>query len=129
MAYQSAYRTTYRRHRHRRRNSHYGVSIALILVIIVAVPVAFHVVKGVSSAIFGGDRNQLVYPVDNARAFTDGKIVDLGNATPYRDSNGNVFVSVKSLCQNLGLELSWEESSKTSALNGSEGYAASTSEQ
>lgn len=116
MTYQSAYRTTYRRHRHRRRNSHYGVLIALILVIIVAVPVAFHVVKGVSSAIFGGDRNQLVYQVDNARAFTDGKIVDLGNATPYRDSNGNVFVSVKSLCENLGLELSWEESSKTSVL-------------
>lgn len=116
MTYQSAYRTTYRRHRHRRRNSHYGVLIALILVVIVAVPVAFHIVKGVSSAIFGGDRNQLVYQVDNARAFTDGKIVDLGNAAPYRDSNGNVFVSVKSLCENLGLELSWEESNKTSVL-------------
>lgn len=116
MTYQSAYRTTYRRHRHRRRNSHYGVLIALILVVIVAVPVAFHIVKGVSSAIFGGDRNQLVYQIDNARAFTDGKIVDLGNAAPYRDSNGNVFVSVKSLCENLGLELSWEESNKTSVL-------------
>ncbi|HIX89694.1 MAG TPA: polysaccharide deacetylase family protein [Candidatus Agathobaculum pullicola] len=116
MTYQSAYRRTYRRHRHRRRNSHYGVLIALILVVIVAVPVAFQIVKEVSSAVFGGDRNQLVYQVDNARAFTDGKIVDLGSAAPYRDSNGNVFVSVKSLCDNLGLELSWDESGKTAVL-------------
>ena len=102
MTYQSAYRTTYRRHRRRRRNSHYGVLIALILVVIVAVPVAFHVVKGISSAIFGGDRNQLVYQVDNARAFADGKVVDLSGAAPYRDGSGNVYVSAKSLCDNLG---------------------------
>lgn len=116
MTYQSAYRTTYRRHRHRRRNSHYGVLIALILVVIIAVPVAFHVVKGVSGAIFGGDRNQLVYQIDNARAFADGKIVDLGGTAPYRDSSGNVFVSVQSLCDNLGLELSWDEGSKTAVM-------------
>lgn len=116
MTYQSAYRTTYRRHRRRRRNSHYGVLIALILVVIVAVPVAFHVVKGVSSAIFGGDRNQLVYQVDNARAFADGKIVDLSGAAPYRDGSGNVYVSAKSLCDNLGLELSLEENGKTAVI-------------
>lgn len=116
MTYQSAYRTTYRRHRHRRRNSHYGVLIALILVVIIAVPVAFHVVKGISSAIFGGDRNQLVYQVDNTRAFSDGKTVDLNGAAPYRDSSGTVFVSAKSLCDNLKLELSWEESSKTAVI-------------
>ena len=116
MTYQSAYRTTYRRHRHRRRNSHYGVLIALILVVIIAVPVAFHVVKGISSAIFGGDRNQLVYQVDNARAFADGKVVDLSGAAPYRDSSGTVFVSAKSLCDNLKLELSWEDSSKTAVI-------------
>lgn len=116
MTYQSSYRTTYRRHRHRRRNSHYGVLIALILVVIIAVPVAFHVVKGISSAIFGGDRNQLVYQVDNTRAFSDGKTVDLNGAAPYRDSSGTVFVSAKSLCDNLKLELSWEESSKTAVI-------------
>lgn len=116
MTYQSAYRTTYRRHRHRRRNSHYGVLIALILVVIIAVPVAFRIVKGISGAIFGGDRNQLVYQVDNARAFSDGKIVDLSGAAPYRDSTGTVFVSAKSLCDNLKLELSWEESSKTAVI-------------
>lgn len=116
MTYQSAYRTTHRRHRHRRRNSHYGVLIALILVVIIAVPVAFHVVKGISSAIFGGDRNQLVYQVDNARAFADGKVVDLSGAAPYRDSSGTVFVSAKSLCDNLKLELSWEDSSKTAVI-------------
>lgn len=116
MTYQSAYRTTYRRHRHRRRNSHYGVLIALILVVIIAVPVAFHVVKGVSSAVFGGDRNQLVYQIANGRAFADGKIVDLGGAAPYRDGSGNIFVPVQSLCDNLGLELSWDENSKTAVL-------------
>lgn len=116
MTYQSAYRTTYRRHRHRRRNSHYGVLIALILVVIIAVPVAFRIVKGISGAIFGGDRNQLVYQVDNARAFSDGKIVDLSGAAPYRDSTGAVFVSAKSLCDNLKLELSWDESSKTAVI-------------
>lgn len=118
MTYQSAYRSTYRRHRyrHRRRNSHYGVLIALILVVIIAVPVAFHIVKGISSAIFGGDRNQLVYQIDNDRAYSDGQTVDLGGAAPYRDTSGNVFVSVKSLCDNLGLELSWEDSSKTAVI-------------
>lgn len=116
MTYQSAYRTTCRRHRHRRRNSHYGVLIALILVVIIAIPVAFHVVKGISSAIFGGDRNQLVYQVDNARAFSDGKIVDLNGAAPYRDSSGTVFVSAKSLCDNLKLELLWEETGKTAVI-------------
>lgn len=118
MTYQSAYRSTYRRHRyrHRRRNSHYGVLIALILVVIIAVPVTFRIVKGISSAIFGGDRNQLVYQIDNNRAFSDGKMVDLGGAAPYRDDSGNVFVSAKSLCDNLGLELSWEESSKTAVI-------------
>ncbi|WP_125114774.1 polysaccharide deacetylase family protein [Agathobaculum sp. Marseille-P7918] len=118
MTYQSAYRSTYRRHRyrHRRRNSHYGVLVALILVVIIAVPVAFHVVKGISSAIFGGDRNQLVYQIDNTRAFSDGRTVDLSGAAPYRDTNGNVFVSAQSLCDNLGLELSWEDSSKTAVI-------------
>ena len=116
MTYQSAYRGTYRRHRHRRRNSHYGVLIALILVVIIAVPVAFRVVKGISSAVFGGDRNQLVFQIDNSRAFADGKAVDLNGAAPYRDNSGNVFVSVNSLCDYLGLELSWEESNQTAVL-------------
>ena len=66
MAYQTTYRSTYRgsRRRRRRRNSHYGVLIALILLIIIAVPVAFHIVKGISSAIFGGSQNQLVYQIE-----------------------------------------------------------------
>src|SRR5699024_9918963 len=85
-------------------------------VVIIAVPVAFHVVKGVSSAVFGGDRNQLVYQIDNGRAFADGKIVDLGGAAPYRDDSGNIFVPVQSLCDNLGLALSWDENSKTAVL-------------
>ena len=116
MSYQPAYRSAYRpyrRRRRRRRNSHYGVLIALILMIIVAVPVAFHIIKGISSAIFGGDQNQLVYQVDNPRAWQDGDAVDLGNAAPYRNSNGTVYVPIDSLCGNLGMELTWDESGKT----------------
>lgn len=116
MSYQPAYRSAYRpyrRRRRRRRNSHYGVLIALILMIIVAVPVAFHIIKGISSAIFGGDQNRLVYQVDNPRAWQDGDAVDLGNAAPYRNSNGTVYVPIDSLCGNLGMELTWDESGKT----------------
>lgn len=116
MPYQTAYRPTYRRYRRRRRrNSHYGVLIALILVIIVAVPVAFHIVKGVSSAIFGGDQKQLIYQIDNSRACQDGKAVDLG-AAPYRNAGGTAFVPVDSLCTSLGLELSWDGAGTTASV-------------
>jgi len=118
MSYQSAYRSAYRpyrRRRRRRRNSHYGVLIALILVVVIAVPVAFHIVKGISGAIFGGEQNQLVYQVDNTRAWQDGKAVDLGAAAPYRNTSGVVYVSMSSLCDNLGMELTWDEASKTAS--------------
>ena len=118
LSYQSAYRSAYRpyrRRRRRRRNSHYGVLIALILVVVIAVPVAFHIVKGISGAIFGGDQNQLVYQVDNTRAWQDGKAVDLGAAAPYRNTSGVVYVSMSSLCDNLGMELTWDEASKTAS--------------
>ena len=118
MSYQSAYRSAYRpyrRRRRRRRNSHYGVLIALILVVVIAVPVAFHIVKGISGAIFGGDQNQLVYQVDNTRAWQDGKAVDLGAAAPYRNTSGVVYVSMSSLCDKLGMELTWDEASKTAS--------------
>ena len=118
MANQSVYRSSYRPHRRRRRrrNSHYGVLIALILVIIIAVPVAFQIVKGISSAILGGEQNQLVYQVDNTRAYLDGKPVDLGSAAPYRNSSGTVYVALDSLCSNLGLELSWDEAGKNASI-------------
>ena len=118
MAYQSAYRSAYRpyRCRRRRRNSHYGVLIALILVIIIAVPVAFRIVKGISGAIFGGDQNELVYQVDNTRAYHDGKSVDLGTSAAYRGSGGAVFVPVNSLCDNLGLQLSWDQTGQTASI-------------
>ena len=118
MSYQPAYRSAYRpyrRRRRRRRNSHYGVLIALILVVVIAVPVAFHIVKGISGAIFGGEQNQLVYQVDNTRAWQDGKAVDLGAAAPYRNTSGVVYVSMSSLCDNLGMELTWDEASKTAS--------------
>ena len=117
MTYQSAYRSSYRRHRHRhrRRNSHYGVLVALILVVIIAVPVTFRVVKTVAGAIFGGE-NQLVYQIDNGKAYVDGKAVDLAGAAPFRDSSGTVFVPVKSLCEQLGFNLTWEADSRTAVL-------------
>ena len=92
-----------------------GVLIALILVIIVAVPVAFHIVKGISSAIFGGDQNQLVYQIDNSRACQDGKAVDLG-AAPYRNGGSTAFVPIDSLCANLGLELTWDSAGTTASV-------------
>lgn len=117
MTYQSAYRSSYRRHRHRhrRRNSHYGVLVALILVVIIAVPVTFRVVKTVAGAIFGGE-NQLVYQIDNGKAYVDGKAVDLAGAAPFRDSSGAVLVPVKSLCEQLGFDLTWEADSRTAIL-------------
>ena len=117
MTYQSAYGSSYRRHRHRhrRRNSHYGVLVALILVVIIAVPVTFRVVKTVAGAIFGGE-NQLVYQIDNSKAYVDGKAVDLAGAAPFRDSSGAVLVPVKSLCEQLGFDLTWEADSRTAIL-------------
>nr|WP_297180958.1 polysaccharide deacetylase family protein [uncultured Agathobaculum sp.] len=117
MKYQSAYRPSYRRHRHRhrRRNSHYGVLVALILVVIIAVPVSFRVVKAVAGAVFGGE-SQLVYQIDNGRAYSDGKAVELDGAVPFKDNGGAVFVPVKSLCDQLGFDLSWEADSQTAVL-------------
>ena len=118
MAYQTTYRSTYRgsRRRRRRRNSHYGVLIALILLIIIAVPVAFHIVKGISGAIFGGSQNQLVYQIDNTRAYQDGKTVDLGAAAPFRSTTGVAYAPLDSLCGNLGVELSWDSAGTSATL-------------
>ena len=117
MKYQSAYRPSYRRHRHRhrRRNSHYGVLVALILVVIIAVPVSFRVVEAVAGAVFGGEC-QLVYQIDYGRAHSAGKAVELDGAVPFKDNGGAVFVPVKSLCDQLGFDLSWEADSQTAVL-------------
>ena len=117
MPYQTAYRSPYRprRRRRRRRNSHYGVLIALILVIIIAIPVAFHIVKGISSAIFGGDQNQLVYQVDNTRAACNGDAIGL-EAAPYRTTTGVIMVPIDSLCSNLGLSLTWDSAGTAASM-------------
>ncbi len=119
MAYQSSYRSSHRsgrRHRRRRRNSHYGVLIALILLIIIAVPVAVRLVKGVAGAIFGGSSEQMVYQLENTKAYTGGKLVDLNGAAPFADETGAVMVPLKPLCEQLGMKLEWEQVSKTATV-------------
>lgn len=119
MAYQSSYRSPYRsggRRRRRRRNSHYGVLVVLILLIVIAVPVAVRVVKGISGAVFGSEANQLVYQINNGKAFADNSLVDLGGAAPYRDAGGTALVPLKSMCDQFGMELEWEQVSGTATV-------------
>ncbi len=117
MAYRTAYRSQYRRHRHRRRNSHYGVLVGLILLIVIAVPVSFRIVKGVAGAVFGGSAGQIVYQIDNTKAYADEKVIDLGNAAPYKESNGVVMTSAKSLSDQFDLGFEWEQVSKTATFS------------
>ena len=118
MTYQSAYRSSYRRHRRRRRrNSHYGVLVALLLVAVAAIAAVFFLIKIIFGALFGGGET-LVWQMDNTRACLSGKVVELDGAAPFRDANGVAFVPVKGLSEQLGLELSWEDASKTLTLTG-----------
>lgn len=114
MAYQSTYRSRYRRRR-RRRNSHYGVLIALILVIIIAIPVAVRIVKGISGAVFGGGKDQVVFQVYNGKAVADGKLIDLGGAAPFVDAGGSTVVPLRAL-ENLDLTVEWENVSNTASI-------------
>lgn len=114
------YQTTYRsrnRHRRRRRNSHYGVLVALILLIVIAIPVTIYLFKTVAGAVFSGEATEMVYQLQNPRAFAGDKVVDLGSEIPYKDENGNVMTSVQSLSDQMGLQFEWEQVSKTATLN------------
>lgn len=102
--------------RRRRRNSHYGVLIALILLIVIAVPVGFRLVKGVTGAIFGGSKNQVVFQVYNSKAYVGGEIKDMGGAAPFVDDSGTAVVPLKAMCESLGLEPGWEQVSKTASI-------------
>ncbi len=116
MAYRStAYRQQprYRRHRRRRRNSHYGVLVVLILLIVIAVPVTIFSVRKLTGAIFGSTADQIVYQIDNPKAYADDKIIDLGNAAPYKEDNGVVMTSAQSLSDHFDLGFEWEQVSKT----------------
>lgn len=118
MTYQSAYRSSYRRHRRRRRrNSHYGVLVALLLVAVAAIAAVFFLIKIIFGALFGGGET-LVWQMDNTRACLSGKVVELDGTAPFRDANGVAFVPVKGLSEQMGLELSWEDASKTLTLTG-----------
>lgn len=45
-------------------------------------------------------------------------MVELGGAAPFRDANGVAFVPAKGLYEQMELELSWEDASKTLTLTG-----------
>jgi len=116
MAYRStAYRQQprYRRHRRRRRNSHYGVLVLLILLIVIAVPVTIFSVGKLTGAIFGSTADQIVYQIDNPKAYADDELIDLGNAAPYKGENGVVMTSAQSLSDHFDLGFEWEQVSKT----------------
>ena len=60
--------------------------------------------------------NVLVYhQVGNTNAYKNGKAIQV-DAAPYRDSQGNGMASISSLCDNLGLELSWDENAKSGTI-------------
>lgn len=115
MAYQSAYRSHYRRHR-RRRNSHWGVLIALILAVVVAVAAVFYIVKGVTGALFGGGKDQIVFQLDSTAAIKDGEVIDLTGAAPFKDESGNIYIPAQSLCDNLGYTFTWDQKGKTATV-------------
>ena len=59
--------------------------------------------------------NVLVYQVGNTNAYKNGKAIQV-DAAPYRDSQGNGMASISSLCDNLGLELNWDENAKSGTI-------------
>ncbi|MDY3618475.1 polysaccharide deacetylase family protein [Agathobaculum sp.] len=107
------YQTSRYRRRRRRRNSHYGVLIALILLIIIAIPVGYRLVKGAAGAIFGGDKDQVVFQVYNTKAYADGKLIDLEGAAPFVDQTGTTVVPLRAMSESLGLTVDYEQVSKT----------------
>lgn len=117
MAYQSSYRSHYRRHR-RRRNSHWGVLIALVLAVIIAGVAIFYIVKGISGAIFGGGKDQIVFQLDSSTAIKDGEPIDLAGAAPFKDESGNILIPAQVLSENMGYSFAWDQVGKTATAEG-----------
>ena len=118
MAYESARqapRSPHRRgRRRRRRNSHYGVLFALIILIIAVIFFGVRAVRSIVGNVVSSN-NVLVYQVGNTNAYKNGKTIQV-DAAPYRDSQGNGMASISSLCDNLGLELNWDENAKSGTI-------------
>ena len=118
MAYESARQAPRsphrRRRRRRRRNSHYGVLFALIILIIAVIFFGVRAIHSIVGSVVSSN-NVLVYQVGNTNAYKNGKAIQV-DAAPYRDSQGNGMASISSLCDNLGLELNWDENAKSGTI-------------
>ena len=104
-----------RKRRRRRRNSHYGIFFAMIILLAALLFFAVRAVGTVVSAVVNTERSVMVYQIGNTNACKDGKEIQIDSA-PYRDSKGNVMVSLSSLCDNLNLELSWDSAAKSGTI-------------
>ena len=81
-------------------------NIALIVLAVKLVTTA------VSAVIGRTGTHEIVYQVDNKLGYCDGKTFDL-EAAPYRDQSGNLFAPLQSLCDELQIDLTWDESTKS----------------
>ena len=113
MAYGTANSYARPRRRRRKRKSHYGV-LALVIVLLIALSVlAVKLVTTAVSTVLGRTgTHEIVYQVDNKLGYCDGKTFDL-EAAPYRDQSGNLFAPLQSLCDELQIDLTWDESTKS----------------
>ena len=88
--------------------------LALVIVLLIALIVlAVKLVTTAVSAVIGRTgTHEIVYQVDNKLGYCDGKTFDL-EAAPYRDQSGNLFAPLQSLCDELQIDLTWDESTKS----------------
>ena len=113
MAYDTANSYARPRRRRRKRKSHYGVLVLVIVLLIALIALAVKLVTTAVSAAFSkSGSHEIVYQVDNALGYCDGKTFDLEGA-PYRDRSGNLFAPLQSLCDQLQLNLTWDEATKS----------------
>ena len=113
MAYGTANSYARPRRRRRKRKSHYGVLALVIVLLIALIVLAVKLVTtAVSTVLDRTGTHEIVYQVDNKLGYCDGKTFDL-EAAPYRDQSGNLFAPLQSLCDELQIDLTWDESTKS----------------
>ena len=113
MAYGTANSYARPRRRRRKRKSHYGVLALVIVLLIALIVLAVKLVTTAVSTVLGRTgTHEIVYQVDNKLGYCDGKTFDL-EAAPYRDQSGNLFAPLQSLCDELQIDLTWDESTKS----------------
>lgn len=113
MAYGTANSYARPRRRRRKRKSHYGVLALVIVLLIALIVLAVKLVTTAVSTVLGRtETHEIVYQVDNKLGYCDGKTFDL-EAAPYRDQSGNLFAPLQSLCDELQIDLTWDESTKS----------------